>query len=217
MRHMASFPLMRRGGPPDPWGVLRRTLRWTTATCLMILASLGAATAPWLSLTLAAPAAGVAAALAWSMHEEGAQRARPPHPAVAGAWASLVPASVAGATVLGPGAAAAAAAVLALTALGCTMRAALCLGRPGLHADTRAPVEPVTGTLENLLRVLPIDVLCNEWRSAASCAESAGGTIRRVRNCATWSSESCDGGTSRGRFGGWGRLRVPRRTATSGT
>jgi hypothetical protein len=153
-----------------------------------LTAPLGAATAPGLTVLLGVLVGAVAAALV-----DGLRHDMPvalPHPAVVATVAALLPASAAGWSLLGLGAAG---------VLAGTLVPVLVLATAAVGARDATPVAPTVPSnevttppssddraLDALLRCLPTDMLCDEWQRTATSAEpskgdsSAGLRLRRL-------------------------------------
>ncbi len=145
-------------------------LRWPAGAALAVLAALGALTAPQASLLLGA----VSAALGWGFvralhHGSATDLPSLPHPMSTAACMAVLPAAAAGTGPIGLG---------PLGVAGATIAVAVAIGwwggscaepdprRAGRHADS-APGE---GSLRELLKVLPVEVLFEEWRGTGEPA-----------------------------------------------
>ncbi len=166
---------------------LLRTSRSTGSLVFGLLAAIGAVIEPILSVTLGALFAAIAAMLVCAL-QYGDPRPLP-HPVVVGTAAGLLPATIAGGTAVGVGGlgvlwGAVALAVIAVANWWVSPAAPAIATPSGAlphddrpHHDGPHDHRPHDdGSLENLLRSLPIDVLCDEWSRIATPAEWADGS-----------------------------------------
>ena len=168
-------------GPPSgtsgTWGLWRGPLRMVRSVALVIYAGLtanGALLSPRSSLALGGLFAFTGAALVASLHRCAVDGLSPlPHPLVAGIGAGCLPAAVAGTTTLGARAG-------MVVGLGLVLGAVVgghWIGSP----PARSPVPPTPATdrvkdeqsLRQILRAVPTDVLCAEWRNT----QAPGGAL----------------------------------------
>jgi hypothetical protein len=170
---------------PSPRSLgLLRALRAVTGVVLGLLAAIGAVTTPLASLLLST----LFAALAWkavrALHRSATAGLPPlPHPAMAAMSAALLPPAVGGTAVLGLGLVGVVAWVFAVVgALG--WWSGSCPAPQPHPAGPDDGPETDDGSLHDLLRVVPLDTLLEEWRSTAEPAVSVGGeagTRNRLR------------------------------------
>lgn len=145
----------------------RRSRAATTGALLVLvpLAAVGVVVDPGVSLAIGAIFAACAWAFVWAMHRDPGGDAWPPaHPATFAAWAALLPPALAGGAVVGAVAVVLAAVALAVAALSAAGSSLFHRPEAALagHAGESAPAD--VASLPELLRSLPIDVLCLEWR-----------------------------------------------------
>ena len=159
-------------------------LRWPGVVALGVLAALGAVTAPQASLLLGA----LFGALGWGFvralyHSPATDLPALPHPLAAAACMAVLPAGAAGTAPLGLG---------PLGVAGATIAGAVAIGWWGgscgephpRQAGRDADPEPDDGSLRDLLGVVPVDVLFDEWRRTANPVVLGGadpGTRFRLR------------------------------------
>ncbi|WP_100497921.1 hypothetical protein [Geodermatophilus chilensis] len=159
-------------------------LRSAGVVALGVLAALGALTAPQAALLLGA----VFAALGWGFvralhHGRASDLVSLPHPSSAAACTALLPAGAAGTAALGLG---------PLGVAGATIAVAVAIGWWGgscgdpqpRQAERDAGPEPDDGSLRDLLGVVPVEVLFEEWRGTAEPVVLGGvdaGTRSRLR------------------------------------
>jgi hypothetical protein len=103
-----------------------------------------------------------------------------PHPAVPATWMAVLPAAVAGASTLGLGALGLVCAILGVAVvLGRWCASCAVPDPPPTGRDARPGA--VAGSLQDLLRTLPVEVLFEEWRDTAGEAVPGGGDRTRLR------------------------------------
>jgi hypothetical protein len=148
---------------------LLRALRFAGALVLGLLAVLGAATIPGHSVALGV----VFATLAWALVRvlrigPAAEQPALPHPAAAAAAVGPLPAAVAGTVTLGLGPVGVAAAVVSVAVTIGWWGASQPRPRKLAAADDAVAGD---GALQDLLRIVPVDVLFAEWRDTATPGE----------------------------------------------
>ncbi|MGY1634638.1 hypothetical protein ACI784_23300 [Geodermatophilus sp. SYSU D01186] len=156
-------------------------LRWAGAVVLGVLAALGALTAPLASLLIGV----VAAALGWAFvralhHSPEGHLPSLPHPMSAAAWMAVLPAVAAGTAPLGLG---------PLGVAGVTIAVAVAVGWWGgscgephpRPAGQDADPDPDERSLRELLSVVPVGLLFDEWRRIAEPALDGRGPETRFR------------------------------------
>lgn len=164
-------------------GVLA-AVRSIGVVALAVLAVLGALTAPEASLALGASSAALAGAVVRALHRSPATDLPPlPHPAVAATWMAVLPAAVAGTAHLGVGPIGVTGAISAVLILDSWWGGSC----PPLDEHVRSDTdrEPDDPSLRDLLGAVPIDVLCDEWRSSAGPVDATdpdGAARTRLRD-----------------------------------
>jgi hypothetical protein len=158
--------------------ILRRVLqvlRLTAVVALGLVTALGAVTNPQTSLLLGA---GLAA-LGWAPVRMLARSPEPdlpplPHPAVPATWMAVLPAGVAGMATIGLGSLGLVGAILGVASvLGWWASSCVDPAPPPAGRDTRPG--PADGSLHDLLRTLPVEILLEEWRDTTGKVVPGGG------------------------------------------
>ncbi len=146
----------------------RRIWSTTVVVLLGLFVPLGAVTFPQLSMLLGVVLAALAGGFVRMLHSgSGADVPTLPHPAVAAVFAGLLPAALAGTTILGMGPfGIAGGCLVAASAIG--LWGASWASPSPVGQESEADRESDDGSLRDLLRTVPVDLLCDEWRAMAT-------------------------------------------------
>lgn len=175
-----SAPGPPQAAAPPAWRWLRRALRAGALASYGTLAAAGALSAPAPSFLVGLLLGGTGGVLVAWLHRGGTDLPPLPHPAVAGTALACLPAAIAGTAVLGSWAG-------VVVGLGLVAGTSFVVHRVSLPAAEPAP--PAHGgpesvddeeSLRDLLRLLPGDLLLEEWRSART-GPTAGATPGGMR------------------------------------